>query len=155
MNVKIVLEYIVAPYIRIFQFGGRTSQSQYICGFIFLVLLLPATFANLSQSVLFLHWGIEISERTVLVYILGTYLAFLSMSIRRYHDIGKSGWWFIALYVLAPLLPVIYLFFKKGDQNVNKYGSVPEGGFPSKAVLKHFDAKSQAEKEQSNFRNSG
>ena len=137
MNVKIVLEYIVAPYIRIFQFGGRTSQSQYICGFIFLVLLLPTTFENLSQSGLFLHWGIEISERTLLVYILGTYLAFLSMSIRRYHDIGKSGWWFIALYVLVPLLPVIF-FFKKGDQNVNKYGSVPEGGFPPKPARPHF-----------------
>jgi uncharacterized membrane protein YhaH (DUF805 family) len=155
MNVKIILEYIVAPYLRIFQFGGRTSQSQYICGFIFLVLLLPATCVHLSQSVLFLYLGVEISDQSVLVYFLGTYLAFLSMSIRRYHDTGKSGWWFVALYVLVPFLALIYLFFAKGDQNDNKYGSVPTGGFPSNAVLKHFDAKSQAEKEQSNFRNSG
>lgn len=52
----------------------------------------------------------------------------LAVSIRRLHDIGRSGWW-----VLIALLPVIgwilliYWHCKPGV-GANSYGPVPEGG---------------------------
>ncbi|WEJ87425.1 MAG: DUF805 domain-containing protein [Klebsiella huaxiensis] len=46
--------------------------------------------------------------------------------VRRFHDIGKSGWW--AFILLIPLIgSIILLIFslKKGQQGSNQYGPSP------------------------------
>ena len=43
----------------------------------------------------------------------------LSVSVRRMHDAGKSGWW-----VLVPFAS-FFLLFKKGDEEWNIYGEPP------------------------------
>ena len=48
------------------------------------------------------------------------------MSIRRFHDLGYSG--FIILISLIPIIgifPIILSFIEIGDQKNNKYGEVP------------------------------
>jgi len=50
----------------------------------------------------------------------------MAISIRRLHDIGKSGWWY--LVGLIPLIGAIVLlvfFTTKSDTTVNKYGEIP------------------------------
>ena len=61
-----------------------------------------------------------------ILILLGLLIAYLSLYIRRLHDIGKTGWW--VLLVLAPLINiafVIYLFFARSEGK-NKYGKVPK-----------------------------
>ena len=48
------------------------------------------------------------------------YWFFIAQGIKRCHDIGKSGWWFI-----IPLY-FIWLLFAKGDELDNEYGEVPQ-----------------------------
>ena len=43
----------------------------------------------------------------------------LSVSVRRMHDAGKSGWW-----VLVPFAN-FFLLFKKSDEEWNIYGEPP------------------------------
>ena len=43
----------------------------------------------------------------------------LSVSVRRMHDVGKSGWW-----ALVPFAN-FFLLFKKGDEEQNIYGEPP------------------------------
>lgn len=43
----------------------------------------------------------------------------LSVSVRRMHDVGKSGWW-----VLVPFAN-FFLLFKKSDEEWNIYGEPP------------------------------
>ena len=46
--------------------------------------------------------------------------------IRRWHDLGKSGWFTLLLFVpLANLFVGIYLWVKKGDEGPNQYGEDP------------------------------
>lgn len=48
----------------------------------------------------------------------------ISISIKRWHDLGKSGWW--TLTNLIPLINIfvwIYLIFKKGNTGSNQFGS--------------------------------
>lgn len=49
----------------------------------------------------------------------------LSASIRRWHDLDKSGWWM--LISLVPFIGVLYAFvmtgFIAGDNGPNRYGS--------------------------------
>ncbi len=52
----------------------------------------------------------------------------LAVSAKRFHDTGKSGYWFVM--VLIPILGPLYLFYqlalRKGDKEANGYGDVPE-----------------------------
>ncbi|MGG7036757.1 MAG: DUF805 domain-containing protein, partial [Flavobacterium sp.] len=55
------------------------------------------------------------------------FLPGLSVSVRRLHDVGKSGWFFFI--VLIPIVGPIWLLillFTAGDQGENKYGSDPK-----------------------------
>lgn len=69
---------------------------------------------------------------TLLAIIL---LHIFSLHVRRFHDLGISGWG--ALSFIVPLLNLIvflFLFIKEGEQVSNKYGEVPVKG------TKFFDA---------------
>lgn len=58
------------------------------------------------------------------------WLISLSLSVRRWHDLNKSGWWL--LINLIPILGWIYslvmLGFMPGDRGSNNYGPPPREG---------------------------
>lgn len=50
----------------------------------------------------------------------------VTLGIRRMHDLGKSGWWF--LLILVPFVNfffALYILFKKGTEGENEYGPDP------------------------------
>lgn len=66
---------------------------------------------------------------------LALLLPLLGVSVRRLHDIGKSGWWLLGLYLLC-VIPVvnfiviiyfIYLMCKDSEYGENEYGPNPKG----------------------------
>ena len=62
---------------------------------------------------------------------LALFLPGLSVGIRRLHDTGRSGWWY--LIVLIPLIGIIVLIVwwaTEGDAGDNEYGPPP----PDKGV---------------------
>ena len=63
-----------------------------------------------------------------LVYGLAILLPGLGVSVRRLHDIGKSGWWL--LLGLIPIVgPIVLLVFVclDGKPGTNEYGPNPKG----------------------------
>ena len=62
----------------------------------------------------------------VSVCIYAACVVFLwSLYIRRWHDLGKSGWYsLLALIPFVNLVVLIYLFVAKGDEGPNTYGNV-------------------------------
>ena len=66
-----------------------------------------------------------IGLKSILIYIysLGVLLPSLGLTVRRLHDIGKSGW--MILVSLIPLVGAIWLIVllaKKGDPKDNEFG---------------------------------
>lgn len=58
---------------------------------------------------------------------IGTFIPSLAVSVRRLHDIGKSGWNY--LIVLIPLVgPIVILvwFCTEGNRSANQYGEDPK-----------------------------
>ena len=49
---------------------------------------------------------------------------------KRFHDIGKSGWWQIVPFF------VLWMLFKDGDVGFNEYGEDPKGRIIIKKVSK-------------------
>ena len=53
----------------------------------------------------------------------------LAVSVRRLHDIGRSGWWLFIHFVpvVGPLL-LLYFFVQPSDEEQDRYGPVPQPG---------------------------
>jgi len=61
-----------------------------------------------------------------ILYGLAVFMPSLAVSVRRLHDIGKSGWW--QLIVLIPLIGAILLivWFATDSKENNQYGGNPK-----------------------------
>ena len=56
----------------------------------------------------------------------------LALAAKRFHDVGKAGWFCLLLFVpLVGLIAFIYLLFARGEDRNNQYGprrSAPSAG---------------------------
>ncbi|WP_159429672.1 DUF805 domain-containing protein [Acidaminococcus timonensis] len=51
----------------------------------------------------------------------------ISLFVRRFHDMDRSGWWVLLLFIPVVHLAVyIYLLIRKGTEGDNRFGAVPE-----------------------------
>jgi uncharacterized membrane protein YhaH (DUF805 family) len=50
----------------------------------------------------------------------------ISVTIRRLHDIGKSGWWILLGCIPVANIYLIYLLTQRGDKMDNRYGIAQE-----------------------------
>lgn len=46
----------------------------------------------------------------------------IAVSIRRLHDINKSGWWILLTFTIIGIIPLTYFYCIKGDDDNNVYG---------------------------------
>lgn len=106
-------------------FKGRASRKEYWMFFLFNVIFSIA--AMTLDNIL----GLTISGipygPLYLIYILAVFIPGLAVSVRRLHDVGKSGWMF--LIALIPLIGAIWLLIlvaTDGQQGSNKWGENPK-----------------------------
>lgn len=102
---------------KFFSFKGRVNRRNFwirnfILGIIYLILYLVLDNSYEYSDVLF---GLLLN---FIVYPI-LWIASLSLSARRWHDLDKSGF-----YILTHIfiIPGIYCAFKKGTDGINKYG---------------------------------
>lgn len=91
-----------------FKFDGRTSRKEYWTFMLgnFIIGTLLSTVEGIA---------LETSMFSSL-FELVIFIPFIAAGIRRMHDIGKSGWFFI-----IPVVGFIFTLFK-GNEAENKYG---------------------------------
>lgn len=46
----------------------------------------------------------------------------IAASARRLHDVNKSGWWYLLVFTLIGIIPLIYWWVKAGDETDNRFG---------------------------------
>ena len=64
----------------------------------------------------------------LLIFALALLVPSIALAVRRLHDIGKSGWWYlIALIPLIGLLVLLYFFVLDSQPGSNQYGPNPKG----------------------------
>jgi uncharacterized membrane protein YhaH (DUF805 family) len=69
-------------------------------------------------------------------FILFTW-AKLALAAKRFHDLGKSGWLGLVLFIpLFGFIAVIFLLVAPGDDYDNQYGLSRSSGSPSSARLR-------------------
>lgn len=96
-------------------FNGRIARHQF-----WMVVLYSALIGTVLDIIPVLGYA----------YAIALAIPAVCMFIRRLHDFDVSGWWVIALAVIATLIPilgflfVLLVFALPGDKKANTYGNV-------------------------------
>jgi uncharacterized membrane protein YhaH (DUF805 family) len=102
------------------KFDGRASRSAFWWWALFQLLVLIA--AEILDSILGTSF-------IYLIAALALLLPSLSVSIRRLHDTGRSGWWLlIGLIPLIGFIVLLIFYLEDSDSAPNEYGPPPAGG---------------------------
>ncbi len=101
-------------------FRGRAPRPQF--WWFVLFVLAGGLICDLLDRVLF-------GERARLlgpVFSLATLVPLIAISVRRLHDIGRTGWWVLLhLVPVIGLLVMIYFYLLRGDRGSNRFGPPP------------------------------
>ena len=120
-------------------FSGRARRKEYWGFGLFYTLgmiLLSAAGLAIDAAAGNFDYGSEVPVATIAL-VLGAVLVVtlpgIAISVRRFHDIGLSGWFYLAMFVLGLLLAgsvmilAIILGLIPSQKRENKWGPVPDG----------------------------
>jgi len=105
---------IVTCFKKFADFKGRARRSEFWYFELFCVLI----------SLIF---SIFINEDVATIAMLITLIPNIAVSVRRLHDIDRSGWWM--LIALIPIIGILLLLFwatQEGSSASNQYGEPPK-----------------------------
>lgn len=110
-----------------FSFEGRLNRKPYIIRS-FIIFAAMFILFLLSYILFGNEYGYSSTPEDICdtLVVLAAIVANLSISVRRLHDLDKTGWLFLINFV--PLLNValeVYLIFVKGTEGPNQYGPDP------------------------------
>lgn len=102
-------------------FEGRSGRSEFWYFYLFLLLLGIGTLI-IDIGVL----GHSIDEDYTPMNTLAsvaTLIPSFSVSARRLHDVGKSGWWILLYLTIIGIILLIVWYATKGEKKKNRFGS--------------------------------
>ena len=102
-------------------FSGRASRKEFWMFVLFYFLtLIAATFIDVLTGLFSEDAGLGVFSGLLLLFYL---VPSIALYVRRFHDLGHSGWWAILLFVpFVNIAAVIYIGFFKGTEGPNDYG---------------------------------
>lgn len=106
-------------------FNGRARRSEY-WGFVLFNILVSMGIGFVLGALSIL---LDMPNLGGLLYIytLASFLPALAVGVRRLHDIGKSGWYYlVGLIPLLGTIVLIYWFCQEGQAFENEYGPNPK-----------------------------
>lgn len=108
-----------------FNFTSRSRRKEYwaatlfnsIFIFIFLAIVFIINDYSISRILYFLYG----------IFILITFIPNLSLCIRRLHDVGKSGWFYLLGFIpIIGLWPAALILFVDSEPHTNQWGEDPK-----------------------------
>lgn len=113
------MKYFILAFTRSFEFEGRSTRKEfwmfYLIHFVLMLSFITIDFVYIG-SFLLLTFG----------YQAISFLPFLSLTIRRLHDINES--WLNLSVLLIPAIGILWFFSKmwqKSDEGINRFGANP------------------------------
>ena len=124
---------VKAYFLKWNDFRSRSSRSEYwwatlfvtlasyivgfIIGFVIGILFLTAGFSETTMEIVV---GIAILPLQIFIIIASTCLV-----IRRLHDVDKSGWWYLIIFTIIGMIPLLIWYCSKGTDGDNRFGKDP------------------------------
>ena len=114
-------------------FRSRSSRSEYwwatlfvtfatfplgfIIGFVITFLFLSAGFSDTTMEI-----AVGIVMLPVQIFII---IASTCLVIRRLHDVDRSGWWYLIIFTIIGMIPLLIWYCSKGTDGDNRFGKDP------------------------------
>ena len=98
-------------------FSGRASRSEYWYWNLFVVLL---AICSLLFDVAAFPYSVWSPTNTITT--IATFLPGWAVSVRRLHDVNRSGWWLLLMLTVIGILVLLYWAIKNSDQGDNSFG---------------------------------
>ena len=114
------------------QFTGRASRSEfwYFALFYFILDIVAIMIdALLINPIL----GVSPAQAgqggfIQMIFALGLLVPSIALGIRRLHDTGKSGWWYLLVFIpVIGWLLLLYFYVTDSQPGSNQYGENPKG----------------------------
>ena len=104
-------------------FSGRSIRSEF--WYFFLFILIGNFLTHLIDTYII---GYHPEEMGIVsgIFFLATVIPQLSLTFRRLHDIGKSGWWFLISFTVIGLIPLLVWLCSMSEPKKNHYGNIPK-----------------------------
>jgi uncharacterized membrane protein YhaH (DUF805 family) len=123
------MENFIIPYKRFADFGGRSDRKEFWYYVLFYVIV--SAILSVIDSTFFAGAigsdGTSIDPLTTIFGLLSL-IPNISVSVRRLHDTGRSGWLFLLWFIpLVGWLLLLIWYCQKGNPEPNPYGEAPEG----------------------------
>ncbi|MBD5657390.1 MAG: DUF805 domain-containing protein [Candidatus Eremiobacteraeota bacterium] len=121
MNLSEVVKVSLARYA---SFDGRARRSEYwYFTLVHLLAILLAMVVSYFAMLVIPALGFVLYS----IVIFGTLLPHLAVSVRRLHDVNRSGWWY-SLTIVQLLGPIVLLVWSctDGTRGPNRFGADPK-----------------------------
>lgn len=121
-------------------FSGRASRSEYWWFFLaYMLVILVLAGLGVALSIGQMSAGTDPSIISVLLwglaglFVLGSLLPLISVTVRRFHDVNLSGWWYLASILIGMIpfvgwlatIAAIVVTVLRGTDGPNKFGADP------------------------------
>ena len=129
----------ISMYKNIFNFKGRARRREYWIPYLWMILLVLVEMIPIGIGAFMMETNETVGTVVYIVIIIilcavnmSISIANLSLTIRRYHDVGLSGWWYLLFSILSicGVGGIIHLIIMCIDSNAdNKWGPNPKNNF--------------------------
>ena len=124
---------VKAYFLKWNDFRTRSSRSEYWWATLFVALasypiggvigaFLGAVFALAGFSESAMLVALLIAMLPVQFFII---TASTCLVIRRLHDVDRSGWWYLIIFTIVGMIPLLIWYCTKGTEGENRFGKDP------------------------------
>ncbi len=111
-------------------FSGRARRKEYWMFFLFnTIFAIAAMILDKILGLSFTSIGLPYGY-IYLAYFLFTLIPSLAVLVRRLHDVGKSGWFFLIGIIPLVNIWLLVVLCTAGDMGTNEYGMNPKQDTP-------------------------
>jgi uncharacterized membrane protein YhaH (DUF805 family) len=103
-------------------FSGRARRKEYW------MFTLVNLIISWSLGLLDFIFGTTFFSLISVVYSLLVFIPILAVAVRRLHDVGKSGWYYLLIFIpIIGWIWLLVLLVTEGESNSNEWGENPKG----------------------------
>lgn len=106
-------------------FSGRAQRKEfwYFILFNYLTIYVFAIAADYATHGSYLKTAISI---LLVIYVFAVFIPGIAVYVRRLHDTGRSGWWFLIILVPFGVFVLLVFLVEDSQADENKYGPNPK-----------------------------
>ena len=114
---------VKAYFLKWNDFRTRSSRSEYWWATLF-VALASYLVGGVTEALVFNAMSIALLI-TMLPIQLFIIIASTCLVIRRLHDVDRSGWWYLIVFTIVGMIPLLIWYCTKGTEGDNRFGKDP------------------------------